>query len=378
MTTEYPIQKLANKYLDNSPSYVPGPLLEDIARISGKKSDEIVKLSSNENPLGPPPLSVKAIQEYATKVSLYPDSQANELRTAISKWLGQDGVSPENIVVGAGSSEVMSFIVRAFSSPGDEILCLNPSFILHREISAVEGRIPITVNLQPDQFRFDPETIIATVTPKTRIIFIARPNNPTSWLVPLDTVQKIMKSAPDVILVCDEAYVEFAEKYREVSAVTLMQEESNVIVTRTFSKAFGLCDLRVGYGIASRLAASYMRKIKPKWNVGMLAQHAALAALADEDHFLKTINTVKEGREFLLNEFRSMGFPVVDDPQGNFIMVNVGTRGFSSKTFFERLASKGISIRGGTEDVGSSYVRISIGTREQNQNLIASIRSFLT
>lgn len=264
MKTKSLFKKLANRYLERIPTYVPGPLVNDIVALRGLRPDQIVRPSSNENPLGPPPMAVKAVRDSARILSLYPDSQASELRMEISRWLA-DSVNADNIVVGAGSSETMSFIVRAFSKPGDQVICIHPSFVMHREVAAADGRKPVVVKLAPEAFELDANRLKRTITSKTRLIFIARPNNPTSRLVPLEVIKEISEQANNAIVVCDEAYVEFADDYPHASAVDLVSEDSNILVTRTFSKVFGLSDLRIGYTVGPRSAIKYLAKVKPKW-----------------------------------------------------------------------------------------------------------------
>ena len=374
MSTTSIFKKLANKYLENTEAYIPGPLMRDIINLSGLDATEIIKLSSNENPLGPPPMAIEAIVKSASIAAIYPDSQAKELRTEVGKYLG---LGAENIVIGAGSSETMSFIIRAFSSVNDEIICLNPSFTLYREMASTEGRKAVIVELEPDEFAFDPDNLKKAIGDRTKVIFLTRPNNPTSRCMPLKYVKEIADFAPNVVIVSDEAYVEFADNFQDVSAISLIGEDSNVLVTRTFSKAFGLGGLRVGYTAGPKSAIDFVSKIKPKWNVGSLVQNAAIGALRDKEHFKKTLSTVHEGRKMIVKELNEMGFGVVPKPQGNFLMVKVSPVGFTSKQFFIELAKKGISIRGGQEDVGREHVRISIGTKAQNITLIKTIKEIM-
>ena len=367
-------KKLANEYLEDTPSYIPGPLVKEIVRLSGLEPSKIIKLSSNENPFGPPPKAIEAIYQSISATSIYPDSKSKDLRGEIAKWLG---LLPENIVVGAGSSETMSFIIRAFSSAKDEVVCLNPSFTLYQEIASIEGRKPVVVNLEPDEFAFDPQNLGKAIGEKTKVVFLTRPNNPTSRCMPLETVKEVADSAPNVVFVSDEAYIEFADDYQHVSAINLIAENTNVLVTRTFSKAFGLAGLRVGYAVGPKSAIEYLSKIKPKWNVGTLVQNAAIGALQDSEHLTKTISTTQECRTKLVRELGGMGFGVVPKPQGNFVMVKVSPMGFTSEEFFIELAKKGISIRGGQEDLGKDFVRISIGTSAQNDALIQNIKQII-
>jgi histidinol-phosphate aminotransferase len=205
---------------------------------------------------------------------------------------------------------------------------------------------------------------------------MTRPNNPTSRLIPLDLLERIAvlaQNAVNAIVVSDEAYIEFADDYRKQTAVPLMTELDNVMVTRTFSKAYGIPNLRIGYALGPANAIDYLFRVKPKWNVGNVAQRAAIAALNDKAHFEKTLKTVSEGRAFLLREFNVIkGLEVLPAPQGNFIMVKV--RGLSAVEFTDALGAEGFIIRG---DFLPDYVRISIGTMPENEQLIAATRRVL-
>ena len=365
-----------NPFFDEIKPYVPGPTTKEISTVSGLPPSRIIKLSSNENPIGPPPLAMKQVTEMAKYISLYPDSRARGLRKAIAEWLGLN-FTADNIIIGAGSSETMSFIIRAFSRPLDEVICMEPTFTVYPEITLADGRRPVVIPLRPPTFDLRVEDVRNALTERTRVIFLTRPNNPTSRLIPLDDVREIADMAEDAVVVCDEAYIEFADDYRSVSGLNLVSDSSNILVTRTFSKVHGLCDLRVGYCVGPPQAIEYLFKVKPKWNVGMVAQTAAIAALKDREHFEKTLQVVREGREFLMEKFTKMGFEVVPGPQGNFLFVKVSGAGITAGELAQKLRKKGISIRGGPTDWGEDYTRISIGTTPQNEALLEEIKNII-
>ena len=364
--------KLVNPNLTDPEVYVPGLTSAEAARRYHIPPEEIIKMSSNENPLGPPPLAVKAVQKMISELHRYPDSKAHALREAIAM---REGLSWENVICGAGSSEIMSFIIRAFSNPGDDVVSMDPSFSVYTELAKADGRTSVLIKLShPFELRL--EDVTQVLTDRTRVIFMTRPNNPTSRLIPLDLLEQVAELAKSAVVVSEEAYIEFADDYRKQSAVDAVLRHGNVIVTRTFSKAYGIPSLRIGYALAPRDAIEYLLRVKPKWNVGGVAQEAAIGALADTAHFRKSLEVVREGRAFLTDAFNAMdGMEVVPNPQGNFIMVKVSDTGLDAEALTEALGAEGILIRG---DFLKEYVRISVGTMPENQKLVAAAKGILS
>jgi histidinol-phosphate aminotransferase len=358
---------LANPYLNEVKPYVPGLTSREAAERYHIPPDKLIKLSSNENPLGPPPLAVQAAQQMLSELHRYPDSKAVALRRLIAEI---EGLTPENVIIGAGSSEVMSFVIRAFSQPGDEVVSMDPSFTVYAELATADGRRPVFIPLD-HPFNLNLKDVKAVLSDRTRVLFITRPNNPTSRLIPLDLFEAIAQMVPNAVVVSDEAYIEFADGYREQTARCLIDQADNVIVTRTFSKAYGIPNLRVGYGLGPAEAINFLFRIKPKWNVGEIAQQSAIGALRDRDHFEKVLRTVREGRRYLCDRLAQIsGLQIVPEPQGNFIMVRVRGVGYSAEAFTEALGAEGIIIRG---DFHPDYVRISIGTQAENAALVKAI-----
>lgn len=356
--------ELANPYLNDIKPYLPGLTGREAAERYHLPPEKLIKLSSNENPLGPPPLAVEAAQRMLKELHRYPDSKAVALRRQIA---GMEGLGPENVIVGAGSTEIMSFIVRAFSRPGDEIVSMDPSFTVYAELATADGRRPVFVSLD-HPFELDPKALSRVLSERTRVLFMTRPNNPTSRLIPISVFESIAKMAPHAVVVSDEAYIEFADNYREQTAARLVGKARNVIVTRTFSKAYGIPNLRVGYALGPSDAIDFLFRVKPKWNLGEVAQEAAIGALKDSQHFEKVLKVVKEGRRRLCDQLAKVpGLAVVPEPQGNYIMVKVREAGYSAEAFTEAMGAKGIIIRG---DFHPDYVRISIGTESDNEALI--------
>ena len=361
-------EETVNPQLKNIVPYLPGPMTKDIAAKYEMDPARVIKLSSNENPLGVPPLAKAKLIEMAGEASLYPDAEARELRAALAQYVN---MRPENIVVGPGSSSLMMHIIEVFSAPGEEIVFTSPAFgSFYEEITLARGRTPVKVPLEKN-FDLDLSKLKRALTPKSRVIFITRPNNPTSKLVPLKDMREILQAAQAVkaMVVSDEAYVEFADPH--TSAVEFfyeMGEGINLLVTRTFSKAFGLADVRLGYCVGPAAAISYLSKAKPKWGTGMLAQSAGVAALKDQEHLQRTLEVVRKGREYLHRELGRLGLEMVDAPQGNYVTARVSASGFTAERFTEELCRRGgIMVRG---DFHPEYVRISIGTMPQNEAVV--------
>ncbi len=361
-------EKLVQPALREPEVYVPGLTTAEASQRYHVPPEKIVKLSSNENPLGPPPMAVEAVRSMLNELHRYPDSKAHQLRQAIAE---NEGLTKDNVIFGSGSSEIMSFIIRAFSKPGDEVLCMDPSFSVYTELAKADDRKPVLIKLNPP-FDLTLDAVKAVLTERTRVIFVTRPNNPTSKLVSLALFRQIAEAAPNAVVVSDEAYVEFADNYRQQTAALLINELPNVMVTRTFSKAYGIPNLRVGYALGPTNAIQYLFRVKPKWNVGEVGQRAAIAALADKDHLRKTLDTVSEGRAYLEHAFNGTEIlQVLDGQQGNFIMVRVTDTGVNAEEFTDLLGAEGFIIRG---DFLEEYVRISIGTMEESKALVEAVK----
>lgn len=353
--------------------YTPGLTREAAAERAGVAPAAIAKLSSNENPLGPSPKAQEVVERMRDQLHEYPSSTAEDLRAAIGRF---HGVAPEQVVVGAGSSTLMHAIVAAFTEPGGEVISLDPSFTVYREIASIHGRVPVTVPLRQQDYLLDLDRFAAALTAKTQLVFLTRPNNPTSTLIPLADFEKAARLATKkgALVVSDEAYIEFADR-SDASAVSLIrgtQRQPNVMVSRTFSKAFGLANLRLGYAIGTKETARGLALANAKWPTGAVAQKAGIAAMEDGAHLARSLKAVRDGRAALTAFFNGMGLPVAPDPQGNYVMVDAGPLGIGAAAFAERVFETGrVLIRG---DFSPRHVRISIGTAEENARLMDAVR----
>ncbi len=360
------IWDLANPQFRDLPVYEPGKPIEETARELGARADEIVKLASNENPLGPSPKALAAMRAALDSGHRYPDGGGFYLRDALAKKLG---LSRDHLILGAGSNEIIEFLGHAFLDRGDEVVTSEHAFVVYKLVAAVFGARTIEVP-SPD-LRHDLEGIIAAITPKTRLIFIANPNNPTGTLAGQDEIDRFMERIPpEIVVVFDEAYFEYLDNPPDT--LRFVRDGRNVITLRTFSKIQGLANLRIGYGIARPELIQVLHKTRQPFNVSGLAQAAALAALEDETHLSETKRITDEGRDYLQNEFASMKLQFVPSV-ANFVLVNVG----DGAKIFRALLERRIIVRALKGYNLAPWIRISVGTMEQNRRCIGALKEIL-
>jgi histidinol-phosphate aminotransferase len=360
-------ESLANDHILGIAPYEPGKPIEELERELG--IHDAIKLASNENPLPPADRVQKAILSALGTLNRYPDGSGFYLRQALAK---KHGVSPEQIVLGNGSNELIELLVHAFMRPGDEAVVPHPSFVVYPMCVQAAGGIRVVVMLK--DYRLDLEAMARAITPLTKLVFIANPNNPTATIVTADEVEQLMKRVPDrTIVVFDEAYIEFAMGPDFPDALAYMKEGRKAVVLRTFSKAASLAGLRVGYGVADADAVALLNRIRPPFNVNSLAQVAALAALDDESHVLECVRMIEAGRHFLYDEFKTLGIRYVPS-RANFILVDVGR---SAADIYHQLLRQGVIVRPMTSFGMETALRITIGTPEENRRLVKALRAVL-
>src|SRR5262250_901955 len=286
-------ESVANEHILGIAPYEPGKPIEELERELGLT--DVIKLASNENPLPPSERVLKAIAEALTHLNRYPDGSAHYLRIALAR---RHGVTPEHLIMGNGSNELIELIVRSFLRPGEEAVIPHPSFVVYPMIVQAAGGIRVVVTLK--DYRLDLEAMARAMTPMTKMVFIANPNNPTATIVTADEVDHFMARVPDrAIVVFDEAYNEFAQGPDFPDTIGHLRHGRKVVVLRTFSKAASLAGLRVGYGVGDADCIALLNRIRQPFNVNSLAQAAALAALQDEGHVLECLRTIEAGRHFL-------------------------------------------------------------------------------
>lgn len=365
MTT--PWESLANEHILGIAPYEPGKPIEELERELGIQW--AIKLASNENPLPPSERVQKAILAALPNLNRYPDGSGYYLRQALAK---RHQVSLEQVVLGNGSNELIELVVRGFLRPGEEAIIPHPSFVVYPMIVQAAGGIRVVVMLK--DHRIDLDGMARAITPLTKLVFIANPNNPTATIVTAAEVAEFMARVPErVIVVFDEAYVEFAQGPDFPDSLAYMRQGRKVFVLRTFSKASSLAGLRVGYGIAHPDAIALLHRIRQPFNVNSLAQVAALAALDDESHILDCVRMIEAGRHFLYDEFASLGLKYVPS-RANFILLDVGR---SAADVYQRLLREGVIVRPMTSFGMETALRVTIGTPEENRRLVKALRKCL-
>jgi len=361
----------ANPCVTGVRAYVPGPTASMISTRYGIGLDSIIKLSSNEAPLGPSPAVRSALHTIAEGDELhrYPAPYPAELVRAMAK---SAGTAPTQILPAGGSSETWALIVRAFSRAGEEVLVVEPSMTSFAELTTIAERRARILEMAPP-FALTADDVLAATSPATRVIFLCSPNNTTSRMLEPADVQRIAHGAPDAVVVVDEHYIEAADDYRSRTAVTVLTTTDNVIVTRSLSKMYALAGMRVGYAAGPEAAISYLRHFRSKWSVSVAAAVAGRAALEDEAHLQRNIDVTLEGRAYLQEELRRLdGVDLVPGAQGGFLLFRTTTRPAASVV--DELAKRGVMVRG---DLLEGYVRVSVGTRDQNRRFLEALRAAL-
>ena len=360
-------ESLANEHILGIAPYEPGKPIEELERELG--IHDAIKLASNENPLPPSERVQKAIVAALATLNRYPDGGGFYLRQALAK---KHGVTPEHVVLGNGSNELIELLVHAFMRPGDEAVVPHPAFVVYPMSVQAAGGIRVVVMLR--DYRLDLEAMGRAVTPLTKLVFIANPNNPTATIVTADEVERFMARVPDrTIVVFDEAYVEFAQGPDFPDSLGYMKQGRKVVVLRTFSKAASLAGLRVGYGVADPDAVALLNRIRPPFNVNSLAQAAALAALDDEPHILECVRLIDAGRQLLYDEFKALGLKYVPS-RANFILVDVGR---SAAEIYQKLLREGVIVRPMTSFGMETALRITVGTPQENRRLVRALGAVL-
>ena len=358
--------EIANSQLRDLAVYEPGKPIEETARELEVDPSAIIKLASNENPLGPSPKAVTAMRRALDDAQLYPDGGGYYLRKAIAAKLGFEC---ENIILGNGSNEVIELIGHAFLNRGDDVITSEHAFISYKLMAGLFAARMIET--PSADYHHDLGAMLEAITSKTRLIVIANPNNPTGTLISQAKIDDFMARVPaHIVIVFDEAYFEFL--HNPPDTLKYVRQSRNVVVLRTFSKIHGLAGLRIGYGVATRSVVEVLQKTRQPFNVNGIAQAGAMAALADEAHQRQTKELVDAGRSYLEVEFASMQLRYVPSA-GNFVMVNVG----EGDSVFKKLLSRKIIIRPLKGYRLTEWVRISVGTMEQNRQCIAALKEVL-
>lgn len=358
----------APAYVRAIAAYQPGKPISELARELGLKADSIVKLASNENPLGASPRALAAARAALDDMGRYPDGNGFDLKAAIA---AEFEVETSRIVLGNGSNDVLELAARSFLAPGASAVYAQHAFAVYPLATQASGAAGIEVPARA--FGHDLDAMAAAVRPDTKVVFIANPNNPTgTWIAPEEIHAFLRRLPADVLVVLDEAYTEYLEPQLRGDSIGWLGQFPNLLVCRTFSKAYGLAGLRVGFGLAHPAVADLMNRVRQPFNVSSIAQAAAIAALADHDFVQRSRMLNSRGMEMLTAGFRRLGLSWIPS-RANFVAVRVG-RGAE---VFQKLLRQGVIVR----PIGGyglpEYLRVSIGTEAENARFLAALEALM-
>ncbi|MEW6557475.1 MAG: histidinol-phosphate transaminase [Elusimicrobiota bacterium] len=352
--------------LDFQP-YIPGKPIDDVKREFALK--KVVKLASNENPLGSSPKAVSAIKKMLNKINIYPDGYCFDLRKKIAKIYD---VSKNQIVFGSGVDEIIELVGKTFLNPEDEIVVSEHAFIRYKMAGDLMGCKVVSIPMK--DYKHDLEAMANAVTEKTKIVFIANPNNPTGTYNTKDEFKnyfsKLSTLNSQLLTFIDEAYSEYVDKKDYPSGIDYFKQGLNIIFTRTFSKIYGLAGLRIGYGIGPSEIISYIERIRPPFNVSSVAQDGAIAALDDKQHLKKSKSLILQQRKFLCSEFGKMKLGYIPSV-ANFVLLDVRQDG---RIVFEKLLRRGIIVRAMEEYGFRNFIRVTIGTPSENKKFLQELK----
>ncbi len=347
--------------------YPPGKPIEELEREYGISGS--IKLASNENALGPSPKAAAAIAGALTKLHIYPDGSCYYLANRLAAKLG---VKPEEIVFGNGSNEIIELLTTTFVSPGEEVISSLPTFLVYQKVVQSRGGVNRVVPLK--EMHHDLDAIADNVTEKTRLIFLDNPNNPTGTVFQKNEFQLFLEKIPEnVIVVLDEAYVDFVDPDMRLDVRNFFYEKTPVVALRTFSKAYGLAALRIGYGLMRPEIADYLHRVRQPFNVNYPAQVGGMAALDDEEHYQNTLKMTRDSIDWLSSKVRELGcipFP----SHTNYVLVDVKT---DADSLYKKLLSRGVIIRGMKAYGYPNYIRITAGLPDQNRRFISALTESL-
>ncbi len=356
------------EYIESIDPYKPGKPLEELEREYGIRDS--IKLASNENPLGPSPKAVEAIRAGMESLHRYPDGQGYGLVAKLAEKLG---VASENVVLGNGSDDIIAMLTRAMLQPGDEAILPQPSFLMYEITVRSAGAVPVFVPLD-DSLAIDLDEMLRRVTSRTRMAFLCNPNNPTGTVFSKKQFRAFLAGLPpEVIVVVDEAYIEFVRDRDCARGINYLDADRAVVTLRTFSKAYGLAGLRIGYGVMRETLSKYLHRVRLPFNASSLAQAGAIAALDDEVFLQKTLHLVQEGLKYLFKSLDRLGiryFPT----QSNFFLIDVAR---NADDVFELMLREGVIVRSMTSYGYPNYIRINVGLPGENERFIRAFEKVL-
>jgi histidinol-phosphate aminotransferase len=354
---------MVSENIKNITPYTPGKPIEELERELGISGS--IKLASNENPLGPSPKAVAAIKRALAGLNRYPDGSGYYLSQALAKKYDAD---ISQIILGNGSNELIELAVRTFVQPGDEVISADPSFVVYKMITQAAGGTNVVVPLKDS--RHDLDAMADRITEKTKIVFIANPNNPTGTMNRSAEMDRFMNRVPDhVIVAVDEAYYEYVTRADYPDSLDYLKAAKNVLALRTFSKIYGLAGLRIGYGITTPEIAELMNKVRQPFNTNSLGQIGAVAALADRKHVEKSIAINSEGKQFLYQSLDRLGMSYLPT-ETNFILFESP---FDGRELYNTLLKTGVIIR----PLGGKKLRVTIGLPDENKRFVNELEKII-
>lgn len=356
--------------LDSIKPYVPGKPIEDVKREYGL--DDIIKLASNENPLGVSPKALAAMEHSLKELNKYPDGAGYKLRTALATHFGVDMA---HVAIGNGADDLIQELSMAYLEDGDEVVVSKSSFPMY-DIYAAAMRAQVVKTPLTDDLGIDLDAMADAMTDRTKLVYVCNPNNPTGKIVSAHDVDAFIQRVPkNVLVILDEAYFEMVDSAEYPDSLAYVREgRSNIVVLRTFSKVYGLAGIRVGYGFSHPDVIRTLLRIKPPFNVNVLAQAAGIAALGDHEFVAKSVDGNREGRRFLMREFDRLDLTYAES-HTNFVLVCIGANAADVQ---QRLLERGIIVRPCVGYDLPEYLRVSIGTTEQNERFIDTLREILS
>jgi histidinol-phosphate aminotransferase len=356
-----------NPHLSTVPAYTPGKSIEELKRELGVA--EVIKLGSNENPLGPSPKAVEAMKQAALEMSQYPSVEVYDLRGRLAELLGP-GFDADNVIVGNGSADVIMSMAKAFLYDGGEVVVSHPAFQMYELATNMYGGKCVFVDSK--NYGYDLPAMADKITSQTRMIYITNPNNPTGLIVTQAEIDDFMERVPpSVVVVFDEAYYEYVDAQEYPDTLQCVKEDRNVVITRTFSKVYGLAGMRVGYGIASKEIIGYLLHTQPPFHTGRIALVSALTSLEDQEHMEKSQKVNAEGKAYLYRSFEEMGVDCLPTQANYLMLVNLP---YPAQSINQALLRQGLIIRPTAPFGIPEALRLTIGTPEQNQRLVAGFK----
>lgn len=355
-------------------SYVPGKSQDEIASEFNLNKDDIIKLGSNENPFGPSAKAIEAIGKECKNINRYPESVLNELQQELANY---SGVKQSQVIIGGdGADEIIDVLAKTFIDEGDEFIVPLPSYMYYEYLLQQYGARPVYAKWNLEENKLDTDSILNSINDKTKMIFLCTPNNPTGTLIDEKDIRDIASGNPDVLIVVDEAYFEYAE----VTNKDLINEFDNIFIIRTMSKVMGLAGMRMGYGLACSEIIEYMHRIKPVFSLTRLSYVAALNTLRDKNYIETSIEKGIESREYLYNELSKIDSLNVFPSKSNFMLISIKDTGFTASEFAFELMKKGVIVRDCTSFKGLNeyWIRISICTLEEDKKFIDIVKEVLS